>query len=112
MMDFYVSEERPFKISHLINYPNPFNSKTNFSFEHNQPGETLQVSILIYSVEGMLVQKIQKNIQNADSKVNQISLDAPFLMGGKFKKGIYFYQITVSNSVGQVATASQKMMIL
>jgi hypothetical protein len=55
---------------------------------------------------------IQKNIQNADSKVNQISLDAPFLMGGKLKKGIYFYQITVTNSIGQVATASQKMMIL
>ena len=112
VMDFYVTEERPFKISRLVNYPNPFNSKTNFSFEHNQPGESLQVSILIYSVEGMLVQKIQKNIQNADSKINEISLDAPFLMGGKFKKGIYFYQITVTNSVGQVATASQKMMIL
>jgi hypothetical protein len=112
VMDFYVTEERPFKISRLMNYPNPFNSKTNFSFEHNQPGESLQVSILIYSVEGMLVQKIQKNIQNADSKINEISLDAPFLMGGKFKKGIYFYQITVTNSVGQVATASQKMMIL
>ena len=112
LMDFYVSEERPFKISHLINYPNPFNSKTNFSFEHNQPGESLQVSILIYSVEGILVQKIQKNIQNADSKINEISWDAPFSVGSLFKKGIYFYQITITNSMGQVATASQKMMIL
>ncbi len=112
VVEFYVSEERPFKISRLMNYPNPFNSKTNFSFEHNQPGESLQVSILIYSIEGMLVQKIQKNIQNAESRVNEISLEAPFLMGAKFKKGIYFYQITVTNSVGQVATASQKMMIL
>ncbi len=112
VLDFTVSEERPFKISHLINYPNPFSSKTNFSFEHNQPGESLQVSILIYSIEGMLVQKIQKNIQNAERKVNEISLEAPFLMGAKFKKGIYFYQITVTNSMGQAATASQKMMLL
>jgi len=112
LMDFYVSEERPFKISHLINYPNPFNSKTNFSFEHNQPGESLQVSILIYSVEGTLVQKIQKNIQNADSKINEISWGPSFSVGSLFKKGIYFYQITVTNSMGQVATASQKMMIL
>jgi len=112
VMDFYVSEERPFKISHLINYPNPFNSKTNFSFEHKQPGESLQVSILIYSVEGMLVQKIQKNIQNADSKINEISWDPSFSVGSLFKKGIYFYQITITNSMGQVATASQKMMIL
>jgi hypothetical protein len=68
VLDFTVSEERPFKISHLINYPNPFTSKTNFSFEHNQPGESLQVSILIYSIEGMLVQKIQKNIQSQKIK--------------------------------------------
>lgn len=112
VLDFIISEEKPFQISHLMNYPNPFTSKTNFSFEQNQPGESLQVSILIYSVAGMLVKKIQKNITHAESKINELSLDMPFLNGGKFNRGLYFYQITVTNSMGQVATAAQKMLIL
>ena len=110
VMDFVISEEKPFQISHLLNYPNPFTSKTNFSFEHSQPGESLQVSILIYSVTGMLVQKIQKNIPNAESKINEISWEMPFANGGIFNRGVYFYQITVTNSMGQVATAAQKML--
>ena len=112
VMDFTISEEKPFQISHLMNYPNPFTSKTNFSFEQNQPGESLQVSILIYNAAGMLVQKIQKNIPNAESKINEISWEMPFLNGGTFNRGIYFYQIAVTNSMGQVATAAQKMLIL
>ena len=60
----------------------------------------------------MLVQKIQKNIPNAESKINEISWEMPFLNGGTFNRGIYFYQITVTNSMGQVATAAQKMLIL
>ena len=111
VMDFTISEEKPFKISRLMNYPNPFTSKTNFSFEQNQPGESLQVSIVIYSIDGMLVQKIQKNIPHAESKINEMSLDMPLLNGGKFNRGLYFYQITVTNSMGQVATATQKMLI-
>jgi hypothetical protein len=58
----------------------------------------------------MLVQKIQKNIPNAERKINEISWEMPFLNGGVFNRGIYFYQITVTNSMGQVATAAQKML--
>ena len=35
-LDFVVVEEEEIGISHLLNYPNPFTTNTDFYFEHNQ----------------------------------------------------------------------------
>ena len=47
-------------LEHVLNYPNPFTTRTTFWFEHNRPGEELQVNIGIYTVTGKLVENAKK----------------------------------------------------
>jgi len=42
-INFIVSEKGVLVINNLRNYPNPFADITNFTFEHNRPGEDLEV---------------------------------------------------------------------
>ncbi len=42
-------------LEHVLNYPNPFTTRTVFWFEHNRPGEELYVDIQVFTVTGKLV---------------------------------------------------------
>src|SRR6185312_2899004 len=42
-------------ISDIYSYPNPASDHTTFVFQHNQKGEEMDVSILIYTANGRLV---------------------------------------------------------
>lgn len=59
---FEVSSQDELKIRNVFNYPNPMNNVTRFSFEHNQPGNPLEVSIRIYTLSGKPVQQLQNQI--------------------------------------------------
>jgi hypothetical protein len=38
ILDFSVMNDDELVIDHVLNYPNPFTTKTQFWFEHNKPG--------------------------------------------------------------------------
>jgi hypothetical protein len=63
-LTFVVVEETEIKLSHVLNYPNPFTTKTAFFFEHNQNCDFLDLSIIIYSVTGRVVKRINRRIHN------------------------------------------------
>ena len=52
-LDFVVVEEQEVGISHLLNYPNPFTTNTDFYFEHNQVCNSLDVKIEISDWSGV-----------------------------------------------------------
>ena len=45
MLEFTVANDEELTLNHVLNYPNPFTTKTQFWFEHNNPGQDLQVKI-------------------------------------------------------------------
>ena len=63
-IDFEVKQKRDLSIDHVLNYPNPFTTHTEFWFEHNQALSTLQVRIQIYTVSGRLVKSNTQNGSN------------------------------------------------
>ena len=43
ILEFSVSKMKNLFLDHVLNYPNPFTTKTQFWFEHNKPDQNLQV---------------------------------------------------------------------
>src|SRR5205814_5267517 len=62
MLEFTVQGKNKIVLQHVLNYPNPFTTHTNFWFEHNRPFEQLQVSIRIFTVSGKLIKTLSKTI--------------------------------------------------
>ena len=48
ILDFSVVNDDELVIDHVLNYPNPFTTKTQFWFEHNKPGQDLFVRSIYF----------------------------------------------------------------
>ena len=57
ILEFTVATDEDLVLSHVLNYPNPFTTKTQFWFEHNKPGQDLQVKVQIFTLTGKVVIK-------------------------------------------------------
>jgi len=110
---FYVASDSKMKITHLLNYPNPFTENTAFYFEHNQPFTNLDILIQIYSPSGKLVKTIiQKGVESNGYRLGPILWDGKDDFGDKIGRGVYFYKLRVSSSNGKSAEEQQKLVIL
>jgi flagellar hook assembly protein FlgD len=81
-------------------------------FEHNRPGDNLQVTIRILSVSGKLVKSIYRTINNAGNRSFEIDWDGKDDFGNKIGRGVYIYQLDVKDSNGKKQSALQKLVIL
>lgn len=112
-ISFIVASDSKLKISHLLNYPNPFTEKTSFYFEHNQPFTTMDELIQIYSASGKLVKTIKhQDLTNNGYRIGPIDWDGKDDFGSKIGRGVYFYRIRVTTSNGKSTEQQQKLVIL
>jgi hypothetical protein len=112
IIEFTVAKKQQLQISHVYNYPNPFTSKTTFWFEHNQPGENLNVLINIFSVTGKLVHQIKRTINTAGNRSAEIEWDGKDNFSSeKIGRGVYIYRIIVTSNSGK-AESTQKLYLL
>lgn len=98
-----------------MNYPNPFTTRTSFLFEHNQPGETFDILVHIYTVSGKLVKTITHPplfLEGTRCDRDIIVWDGRDEYGDKIGKGVYVYRLTVRNSQGKTAEKIEKIAIL
>ena len=111
-IDFVVSKKENLSISHLLNYPNPFTTHTDFYFEHNQLHSLTEVRIEIFTVTGKLVKTIYADINSCAYRSEAISWDGLDEYGDKLARGVYVYRLTVKNENGQKAEKIEKLYIL
>ena len=104
VLELMVAKEEDLTISHVLNYPNPFTTKTSFWFEHNQPGENLQVHIRIFTVSGKLVKTIQETINTEGNRSFGVEWDGKDEYGEKLGRGLYIYQLVVLHRRKKAAT--------
>jgi hypothetical protein len=93
VIDFVVVNDDGLFIDHILNYPNPFSSKTQFWFEHNKPGQDLNVQIQIFSLTGRVIKVIEKTINTPGNRSSEIEWDAKDEFGDKVARGVYLYKI-------------------
>jgi len=110
--EFVVSNSGDFKIEHVLNYPNPFTTNTDFYFDHNAIGQQLTIRIQVFTVSGKLVKTIDLLEQSDSYKVGPINWDGRDDYGDRIGKGTYIYKVKVTNSFGQTVEKFEKIVIL
>ncbi|MEZ4942969.1 MAG: type IX secretion system sortase PorU [Saprospiraceae bacterium] len=115
--EFVVAEDGKAALAHVLNYPNPFTTNTNFQFEHNLAGQLLDVHISIFSVSGKLVKTIIHSTAAEGFRVTDIAWDGKDDYGDNLARGVYLYRIKVRgiDVAGNAALAEsdfEKLVIL
>lgn len=117
-ISFTVRSSQDLIIDHLLNYPNPFTSHTDFYFEHNQGQQSLDVLLQVYTVSGKLVKSFeflaadQTQIKPGSFRVGPIPWDGLDDFGDRIGRGTYFYRVKVRTADGKSKEAYQKLVIL
>jgi hypothetical protein len=110
--EFVVAKSAKLALNHVLNYPNPFTTNTQFMFEHNQPGIRLDVQIQIFTVSGKLVKTIETFSNNDGFRIDGIKWDGKDEYGDKIGRGVYIYRIKVKSQEGMMAEKFEKLVIL
>jgi hypothetical protein len=111
-LNFIVVEENEIQLKHVLNYPNPFTTQTAFFFEHNQNCNFLDLSIIIYTVSGKIVKRINQRINNEGFRSEGINWDGKDDFDEQLAKGVYIYNLSITNEQGRTADKTQTMFLL
>lgn len=115
--EFIIAEDGNTALQHVLNYPNPFTTSTQFQFEHNLSNNNLHVRISIYSISGTLVKTIHQDIISEGSRISGIVWDGKDDYGNNLAKGVYLYNVILSDkqtngSVQKAESSFEKLVIL
>jgi hypothetical protein len=104
-LDFIVVDDgdRHLIIKKLLNWPNPFTTKTFFHFEHNCP-DILNVQVQIFTVAGKLIKTINTTVTSEPFyegyRTDKYGIEWNGLddFGDKIGKGVYIYRVKVNGT--------------
>jgi len=111
-VDFVVQQMEEIALEHVLNYPNPFTTHTEFYFEHNQVCSELETQIQIFTVSGRLVKTINQTVHTEGFRSNGIPWDGRDDFGDQLAKGVYIYSVNVNAPNGQKAEKVEKLVLL
>ncbi len=110
--EFLVTQSAQFALYHVLNYPNPFTTNTDFYFEHNLPDQDLQVRVQIFTISGRSVKTIDGFYNSKGFRIGPINWDGRDEFGDPLAKGAYVYQLKVIAPSGETARKFEKLVIL
>jgi flagellar hook assembly protein FlgD len=111
-LDFQVRKDESLVLDHVVNYPNPFSTHTNFWFDHNRAGEELRVLVQVFTVTGKLVKTLRNTIISTGNRSNEVEWDGRDDYGNKLGRGVYIYNLRVQTTDGKSAQKIQKLYLL
>lgn len=111
-IEFIVQEKSELTLKHVLNYPNPFTTSTEFYFEHNQCCTELEAQIQIFTVSGRLVKTINNNIYTQGYRSEGIHWDGKDDFGDDLARGVYVYRLKVRTPNGEMAEKLEKLVLL
>ena len=108
---FNVIKGNVINIENVANYPNPMYDNTNFTFEHNQKDNEIDVVIKIYDVMGQLVKTITEHRYGTTARIEPIRWDGRSDGGVALNAGVYVYNVTIKNAQSEETTAYSRLII-
>lgn len=105
---FEVADSDELEIRNVYNYPNPMSRNTRFVFEHNQPGNQLDISIRIYTLSGMPVTHLQESqiTSNSYANIEWNGLDRDY---DRLANGTYIYVLRVGTDTPEGKQTEEKI---
>ena len=110
--EFVVAGSAEMALAYVLNYPNPFTTRTQFMFEHNQACEVLDVQLQVFTVSGKIVKSINRTVQTQGFRAEPIEWDGLDDFGDTIGRGVYVYRLKVSTPDGLSAERFEKLVIL
>jgi hypothetical protein len=111
-LDFIVAKSGELALKHVLNYPNPFTTRTKFMFQHNQACNPLKVTIQIYTISGKIVKTIQKATSCEGPVSEGIDWDGRDDYGDRLARGVYIYKLAILDVDNKKAEKIEKLVIL
>ncbi|MFT3687427.1 MAG: type IX secretion system sortase PorU [Phycisphaerales bacterium] len=112
-IQFVVVGDESITLSHVLNYPNPFVSYTQFWFSHNKPFEPLEVQVQVMTITGKIVWTKNQTVTTDGFLSREITWDGKDDFGDRIGKGVYVYKLTVKSTLSnKKAEKIEKLVIL
>jgi hypothetical protein len=111
-LEFIVEDSKDLVIKNLLNYPNPFSTRTEFHFDHNKPGQDLTLHFQIMTIGGRVVKSHFVELLNAESHLMPFEWDGRDEFGDKLSKGVYIYRLRAKTKDGKWNDKYEKLVIL
>ncbi|KQB38332.1 type IX secretion system sortase PorU [Flavobacterium aquidurense] len=112
-IQFIVVGDESLTLTHVLNYPNPFSTYTQFWFSHNRPYEPLDVQVQVMTITGKVVWTKNQVVTTEGFLSREITWDGKDDFGDRIGKGVYIYKLTVkSNLTNKKAEKYEKLVIL
>ena len=107
--DFTVVSDKDIELSNVLNYPNPMQKSTLFSFQVSQPAE---ITLKLYSIAGRLIKQFDSFI--AETGYNSIpeTWYGTDQDGDQLANGVYLYKVHAKSLMnGKSTSATGKLVI-
>ncbi len=111
-IEFVINSGAALNLTQVMNYPNPFNESTMFTFNHTRPGEKLHISLEIFDMTGRKVFSWSNSVLSKITTTAFLEWDGKDATGNKLGGGLYLYTVTVKDEKGMSTTQQQKLMIM
>ncbi|MEE4255510.1 MAG: type IX secretion system sortase PorU [Bacteroidales bacterium] len=108
-IEFVVSVDGQLSLTQVMNYPNPFSDKTYFTYKHNKPGNSFDIEIRIFSVNGQFVEALSATSSASGLSIPSLEWDATDSGGNKIGSGIYIYRLYVTDEQGTRFVQTSKL---
>ena len=105
--EFLVAEDAQTALRNVLNYPNPFTTKTSFQFEHGYSGQLLDVQVRIFTVAGKLVKTLNSQQLSESNRISGIEWDGKDDYGDSIGRGVYVYKVLLQKSNDRRAVLSE-----
>jgi hypothetical protein len=111
-LSFVVESSSRLVVKDLINIPNPVTDATDFVFRHNQAGKPLTVTIDIFRLDGRKVKTIHTQFVPSGFSSGRIHWNCTNDFGVKISRGIYVYQVQITDETGETRFLRNKLVFL
>jgi hypothetical protein len=107
-----VANNEALRIDHVVNYANPFTTRTAFWFKHNYPGVELSARVDIFTISGKRIKTISKTINTSGSRSIELAWDGRDEWNSKIGRRVYLYYLLIKTPTGKTAGKWERLAIL
>ena len=80
--------------------------------DSNRPGDVLKVSIQVYTISGRVVKTLQQEMVSKSGRIDNMEWDGLDDFGNPIGRGVYVYQVTVTDSNNEHISETEKLVLL